>query len=360
MAINFVPNKCSKIMKICIDDKIPYVKGVFEPYAEVEYMPGGLASPGMVRHADALMIRTRTHCNEALLKDSSVRFIATATIGYDHIDQAFCQRQGIAWTNAAGCNADSVAMYVLSALHCLASKQGFSLKDKTIGIVGLGNVGERVAILAAKEGCRVLKNDPPKQKAMQAARSQSDNELVFREKPEDFVSLNQVLRESDIISLHPLLSYEGEDATYHLFDADRLSQLRSNQILINASRGEVVDNRALKVILKEKRLQACVLDVWENEPHIDSELLSLVDIATPHIAGYAIDGKANGSTMSVRAIARFFGMEALYHWTAGPLPESTPPYDILLDDSALRQNPLQFEALRTKAAITKVLSQNQV
>ena len=344
-------------MRIFIDDKIPYVRGIFEPYAEVEYLPGGLASPGKLRHADALLIRTRTLCNETSLAQSRVRFIATATIGYDHIDTDYCRQNGIVWKNAAGCNADSVAMYVGCALKHLAQKYSFNLKDKTLGIVGLGHVGEKVAAVASPLGCRVLKNDPLRQSAMLEGKTCSNNGLPYTDRAEDYISLDELIARADIISLHPNLHYETPYASYHLFDEKRLSQMQAHQILINASRGEVVDNEALKTALQHRSIKAAVLDVWENEPQIDQELLRLVAIATPHIAGYAIDGKANGSTMSVQAIARFFGIEDLYHWTAGPLPESTPPYDILLDDAALRQCPESFEALRSQAAITKVLSQ---
>lgn len=344
-------------MRIFIDDKIPYVRGVFEPYAEVEYLPGGLASPGKLRHADALLIRTRTLCNETSLAQSRVRFIATATIGYDHIDTDYCRLNGIVWKNAAGCNAESVAMYVGCALKHLAQKYSFNLKDKTLGIVGLGHVGEKVATVASQLGCRVLKNDPHRRAAMLEGKNCSDNGLLYTDRAEDYISLDELIARADIISLHPNLHHDAPYASYHLFDEQRLSQMQAHQILINASRGEVVDNEALKTALQHRSIKAAVLDVWENEPQIDQELLSLVAIATPHIAGYAIDGKANGSTMSVQAIARFFGIEDLYHWTAGPLPESTPPYDILLDDAALRQCPESFEALRPQAAITKVLSQ---
>lgn len=344
-------------MRICIDDKIPYVKGVFEPYAEVEYLPGGLASPGKLRHADALLIRTRTLCNETSLAQSCVRFIATATIGYDHIDTDYCRRNGILWKNAAGCNADSVAMYVGCGLKHLAQKHSFNLKDKTLGIVGLGHVGEKVAIVARQLGCRVLKNDPLRRVAMLKGKNCSDNGLPYTDQAEDYISLDELIAKADIISLHPNLHHEAPYASYHLFDEQRLSQMQKHQILINASRGEVVDNQALKAVLQHQSIKAAVLDVWENEPQIDQELLNLVDIATPHIAGYAIDGKAKGSEMSVQAIARHFGIEELYHWQVSSLPEQSEAYQIMVDDAALRQCPESFEALRPQAAITKVLSQ---
>ena len=343
-------------MKICIDDKIPYIKGVLEPYAEVEYLPGGLASPGKLRHADALIIRTRTLCNELTLAHSKISFIATATIGYDHIDTDFCQRRAITWTNAAGCNADSVAMYIVCALKQLAKNHHFNLQDQCLGIVGLGHVGEKVAAVASQLGCRVLKNDPLRQSAMLEGKTCSDNGLPYTDRAEDYISLDELMARADIISLHPNLHYETPYASYHLFDEKRLSQMQAHQILINASRGEVVDYKALKEALKAQQIKAAVLDVWENEPNLDRELLDWVEIATPHIAGYAIDGKARGTEMSVQALARHFGITELYDWKVESLPSHTAPYDILLDDAALRQAPEQFEELRAKSAITKVLS----
>ncbi len=327
-------------MKICIDDKIPYIRGVFEEYASVEYLPGGVLPPGKHCDADALIIRTRTLCNAATLQNCpQLRFIATATIGYDHIDTAYCQSHGISWTNAPGCNADSVAMYIMAALGELARRHGFALEERCLGIVGVGEVGGRVAALARSRGCRVLENDPFKQAVHPS-----------------YVSLEEIIARADIITLHPWLSHEGPHATWHLFDRERLYRLKAHQILINASRGEVVDNTALKEVLQARRIQAAVLDVWEHEPHIDTELLPLLDIATPHIAGYSIDGKANGTRMSVQAVARYFGLEPLYQWKVEGLPRCTPVYNILLDDAALRLHPADFESLRPQAAITRVLS----
>ncbi len=267
-------------MKIVCDHKIPFLKGALEPYAEVVYLPGNRIAAADVKDADALITRTRTKCNAALLEHSAVKMIATATIGYDHIDTEWCEQKGIAWTNAPGCNSGSVQQYIASVLAGLAQEPGFRFEDKTLGVVGVGNVGKKVARLAEILGFRVLLNDPPRARA---------------EGPEAFVSLEQLIRESDIITLHVPLETKGPDATYHLFDAKRLQGLSPHQILINSSRGEVVDNQALKTCLKQGGIKAAVLDVWEKEPAVDLELLGLVLYGTPHIAGYSADGKDNGT-----------------------------------------------------------------
>ncbi|MBO4536323.1 MAG: 4-phosphoerythronate dehydrogenase, partial [Bacteroidales bacterium] len=268
-------------MKIVCDDKIPFLRGVFEPYAEVVYLPGAAITAADVRDADALIVRTRTRCNCALLEGSSVRVIASATIGYDHIDTAWCSEHGIEWANAPGCNSGSVAQYIASALKVLAERFDLDLGNTTFGIVGVGHVGGKVARVAQALGMRVLLNDPPRAAA---------------EGPDGFVSLDDLIAGSDIITLHVPLTSE----THHLFDAGRLSQMRPDQILINTSRGEVVDGEALKSALRARRLATAVLDVWEHEPDIDPELAQLVEIATPHIAGYSQDGKAAGTTAAVR------------------------------------------------------------
>lgn len=244
-----------------------------------------------------------------LLDGTRIRFIATATIGYDHIDTLYCDAHRVTWTNAAGCNSSSVQQYIAAALFHLAQKLRFTLSEKTIGIVGVGNVGGKVEKLCKTLGMRVLLNDPPRAR---------------REGLAGFVPLDDIIEQADILTFHVPLNREGEDKTYHLIDEKFLSRLKRNQILINSSRGGILDTKALKPILKEKKLAACVLDVWEHEPDIDLELLDLVDIGTPHIAGYSADGKANGTSMSVQALSRFFGL-GLDTWYPErvPLPECT-------------------------------------
>lgn len=303
-------------MKIVIDNKIPFIRGVFEPYADVVYLPGKDTTPDVVRDADALITRTRTICNESLLKGSSVKVIATATIGYDHIDTAWCERNGIFWTNAPGCNSWSVKQYIASTLVTLAARYGLELDKMTLGVIGVGNVGSKVAEAAGILGMKVLLNDPPRAR---------------REGGDAFVGLDELLSQADIITVHVPLEKEGPDATWHLFDAARIATLRPTQILINSSRGPVVDNQALKAALLGGRLKAAVLDVWEGEPAIDTELMSMLAVATPHIAGYSADGKANGTSMSVRAVARALGIKALEDWTASGVPTPVQPLSFELD-----------------------------
>jgi erythronate-4-phosphate dehydrogenase len=339
-------------MKIVIDKKIPFIEGVLERYGEVVYLEGREITQDDVRNADALIIRTRTTCNRALLEGTKVRFIASATIGFDHIDTAFCEANNIFWTSAAGCNSSSVQQYIAAALFHLAEEFQFELAQKTIGIVGVGNVGSKVAKLCQALGMRVLLNDPPRER---------------REGPQEFVSLKTVIEQADILTLHVPLNLEVKDKTLHMVDERLLSKFKKNQILINSSRGEVVKNDALKSSLKKKKIADCVLDVWEHEPDIDRELLGLVEIATPHIAGYSADGKANGTAMSVQAFSRFFGLDLdAWYPEKVPLPFSTTlevecsnlsnqavlaglvkrTYDILADDARLRMSPETFERQR--------------
>ena len=340
-------------MKIVCDNKIPFLRGVLEPYAEVVYLPGKETTPEVVKDADALITRTRTICSEALLKGSSVKVIATATIGFDHIDTEWCERNGIIWRNAPGCNSWSVKQYIGSVLVRLAQKHGLSLEGMTLGVVGVGNVGSKVARVGRALGMKVLLNDPPRAR---------------REGPEGFVSLDEIVAKSDIITLHVPLSREGEDATWHLFDAARIASMRPSQILINSSRGPVVDNPALKQALKSRSILAGVLDVWEGEPDLDRELIELLDITTPHIAGYSADGKANGTAASVRTVSEILGLP-LVDWAPEGIPAPAQSldfsidaagksrqeviseailhaYDVLSDSDALRAKPELFEKLR--------------
>lgn len=303
-------------MKIVIDNKIPFIRGVFEPFADVVYLPGRETTAEVVKDADALITRTRTICNESLLKGSSVKVIATATIGYDHIDTAWCESNGISWTNAPGCNSWSVKQYMASILVTLAARYGLELDKMTLGVIGVGNVGSKVAEVASLIGMKVLLNDPPRAR---------------REGGDAFVGLDELLAQADIITVHVPLEKEGPDATWHLFNDARIATLRPDQILINSSRGPVVDNQALKAALRGGRLKAAVLDVWEGEPAIDTELMSLLAIATPHIAGYSADGKANGTSMSVRAVARILGIEPLKDWTASGVPAPVQPLSFEID-----------------------------
>lgn len=339
-------------MKVIIDDKIPYIKGALESVAEVVYLPGNKTTPQIVRDADAIITRTRTRCNERLLAGSSVKFIATATIGFDHIDTDYCDQAGIKWTNAPGCNSSSVEQYIASALLVMAEKKGFELSEKTIGIIGVGNVGSKVARIAEIFGMKILLNDPPRARA---------------EGKQSFVDLNVILEQADIITLHVPLNPEGIDKTYHLADETFFVKMKKRPIFINSCRGEVNDILALKEALKSRQISGAVIDCWEKEPNIDPDLLDLVDLATPHIAGYSKDGKANGTSMSIQALSRFFHLD-IDDWKCEhvELPASTEiylkgtnkseqnifseailaTYDIREDDQRLRNSLDTFEKQR--------------
>lgn len=339
-------------MKIIIDDKIPYIRGAFEDVAEVIYLPGSKTTAEIAKNADAIVTRTRTICNEKLLAGSSVKFIATATIGYDHIDTDYCDAAGIKWTNAPGCNSKSVEQYIASALMVLAETKKLKLKDLCIGIVGVGNVGSKVAKICEIFGMKVLLNDPPRERA---------------EGSDKFVSLETIKNEADIISLHVPLNIKGEDATFHMGNESFFSALKKRPVLINSCRGEVIKTDAVKKALKTKQLSSFVCDCWENEPDLDLELLEMTEIATPHIAGYSKDGKAKGTLMSVLAISDFFGL-GLNNWQPSGVELPTNPiieidgegmneqevfskailhtYDIRHDDKLLRLSPEHFEQQR--------------
>ncbi|MCQ2182407.1 MAG: 4-phosphoerythronate dehydrogenase [Bacteroidales bacterium] len=291
-------------MKIVCDDRIPFIRGVFDPYAEVCCLAGEATTPDAVKDADAVVTRTRTICDGALLEGSRVRIVSSATIGYDHIDTRWCDAHRVVWRNAPGCNSGSVAQYIASAIVCLARKHGLDFAGMTLGIVGVGHVGSKVAKVGEAFGMKVLLCDPPRER---------------REKTGGFVDLDTLIAGSDIITLHVPLEREGVDATYHLFGEERLGRMTSDQILINSSRGPVVDNVALKRLLGTGRLKGAVLDVWENEPAIDRELLGLVDFGTPHIAGYSADGKANGTSAAVRAVAEVLDLP-LKEFSVAELP----------------------------------------
>ena len=288
-------------MKIVIDDKIPYIRGVIEGFnidADVVYLPGKSISRADVKDADALIIRTRTRCNRELLEGSKVKFIATATIGYDHIDTKYCQEAGIYWTNCPGCNSESVAQYMHSVLLLLKREKGMDLKSLTLGIVGVGHVGSKVADIGRKLNMKVLLCDPPRAK---------------REGDFSFCSIEDIIGQSDIITFHTPLVRAGKYATYHIADKTFFDNLSKKTVIINTSRGEVVDNQALLQALNDGEVVNAVIDVWENEPDISLPLLNKVYIGTPHIAGYAADGKANATRMSLEAFCKFFGINMTFH-----------------------------------------------
>jgi erythronate-4-phosphate dehydrogenase len=340
------------MIRIVADHKIPFLKGALEGAASMVYLPGGEISRRDIMDADALITRTRTRCDRSLLEGTKVKFIASATIGYDHIDTVFCREAGIGWTSAPGCNASSVRQYMVSALLYLAVSRGLDLTKLTLGVVGVGNVGSRVAAAAEILGMKVLINDPPRAR---------------REGWDAFVSLEEILERSDVITLHVPLNRGGEDNTYRMVDKRFMERIRPGSILVNTSRGGVVSERDLIRGIEGGKLSGVILDVFENEPVINLELLKMTTLATPHIAGYSLDGKANGTGMAVRAVSKAFAL-GMDDWEPDriPMPEETDlladagsrertellweiyraTYDITVDDSRLKDNPDAFESLR--------------
>lgn len=337
-------------MKVVVDSGIPYIKGVLEPYAQIIYKEGSTIGKADVRDASALIIRTRTKCNEELLSGSNLKFVATATIGKDHVDEDYCLNNNIYFTNAAGCNSFGVVQYVLTALFSLNI---YDLKGKTIGIIGAGNIGERLANLASVFGMNVLRCDPPLKNSLK------ENPKIFKNdflrsslKFEDYHSIDYVLGSSDIISLH----VPFDESTSNMAGKSFFMKMKPGSVFINTSRGEVVDEETL--IKFENKFSAIVLDVWKEEPSINRTLMNLATIATPHIAGYSLEGKINATVMSINSFGSYFDIDALRKFKidlppfpklknrgtiASILNEIFPIKDI---DSLLRNNPERFEQLR--------------
>lgn len=324
--------------KIIADDKIPFLKGVLEPFADIEYYLGKEITNKIVKDADALITRTRTKCNKDLLDDSSIKLITTATIGYDHIDTKYCDENNIKWINAPGCNSSSVMQYITSALLTIANKEKINLSEKTIGIIGVGNVGSKIQKVAEILGMKILLNDPPRER---------------KEGNEKFCSLKKIIAEADIITFHVPLNKVGSDKTYHLADDNFFNQLKKKSIIINSSRGEVVETNALKSAIKNKQISNVILDVWENEPNIDLELLDLIDIATPHIAGYSADGKANGTSVCVNEINKYFNLGLEKKWYPKNIPLPQNGNEININCSNKQDQELLFEIVEQTYSIVE-------
>ena len=280
-------------MRIVADENIPLLDEFFAGFGEIRRLPGRSIDAAAVADADLLLVRSVTQVDRALLDGSAVKFVGTCTIGTDHLDLDYFQQAGITWASAPGCNARGVVDYVLGSLLVLAEQQGVDLATRTYGVVGAGQVGSRLLKVLRGLGWRVLVCDPPRQ----------------ADEGGDFVSLQQVLAECDVISLHTPLERLGEHPTYHLFDHARLAALKPGSWLINASRGAVVDNQALRELLPQRSDLQVVLDVWEGEPQADVELAALCRIATPHIAGYSLDGKLRGTAQIYQALCQHLGVE---------------------------------------------------
>ncbi|TSA30274.1 MAG: 4-phosphoerythronate dehydrogenase, partial [Ignavibacteriales bacterium] len=279
-------------MKIVVDENIPQAREAFDSLGEVIFSNGRKISNELLVDADVLLVRSITNVNEKLLTGTNVKFVATATAGTDHVDKEYLIRNKIAFADAAGCNSFSVAEYLIAALSNIFSNNNFSFNGKSLGIVGIGNVGNKVVCFAKALGFNVKQNDPP-------------IERKFGDK--DFVTLKDILQ-CDIISFHVPLTHSGIDKTYHLLNDKNLNQIKSETVLINTSRGEVVDNKALKKRLQNKNDLITVLDVWENEPNIDFELLEKVNLCSAHIAGYSLEGKINGTEIIYDKLCSFLGI----------------------------------------------------
>ncbi len=334
-------------MKIVADKDIPFLEGVFEPYAEVVYKKGDEIVREDVVDADVLIVRTRTTCGPELLDGTSVKMVTTATIGTDHIDIEYCKNNGIVVANAAGCNAGGVMQYVFSAVYGIAARKGIKVDDANFGIVGVGNVGTKIEELARYLGFNVLRCDPPRAAA---------------EGEDGFCSLEYLLENSQIVTMHVPL----DDTTRGMADETFFALMQPGSIFINAARGEVIDEKAL--IAASPKLGAVVIDTWCNEPNINLDLLEVADIATPHIAGYSYQGKENATIMAVRAVARQMGIRQLRFYRPNDPDEDRGPilldlkgknhgeiaavfqynYPIFTDDFRLRMNPEGFEKLRAQ------------
>lgn len=333
-------------MKIVADKNIPFLEGVFEPYAEVVYIDGCQITRDDIIDADALIIRTRTKCNADLLDGTKVSLISTATIGTDHIDLEYCNEHCIEVHNAEGCNAGGVMQYVFSALYGVAARKNIKLDGANLGIIGVGHVGRKVEYMAKYLGFNVLRCDPPR---------------AAVEGDEGFCSLEYLLENSQIVTLHTPL----DETTKGMADEDFFLRLKPGTIFINASRGEVMDENALKAAYP--KLGAAIIDTWNNEPDVDEDLIDLVDVATPHIAGYSFQGKQNGTASAVQSVAKHFGISELYDfYPENDIPDHEPilldlkgkkqgeiaaviqyNYPIFTDDFRFRMEPDNFEKMRS-------------
>ncbi len=356
-------------MKIVADENIPCVEQAFASLGEVTLLPGRSMQPAQLRDADILLVRSVTAVDQALLEHSSVRFVGSATIGFDHVDRAYLQQHDIGFATAPGSNATSAAEYVVSALLVLAERKGFALAGKTVGIIGCGNVGSRVRKKLAALDMRCVINDPP---------------LQAQGGHEDFVSLDEVLQ-ADVITVHVPYTRDGDYPTHHLFDEALLRRLSPGALFINTSRGAVTDNRALDALLAERDDLSVVLDVWEGEPAINTSLLQRVDLGTSHIAGYSLDGKLRGTEMIYRSASDWFGhpgrWSAADYLPAGSVVERSDSgvsamlraavfsvYDIRADDARLRamlalppdEQAAYFDRLRKEYPVRREFSSTSV
>jgi len=303
-------------MKIVADGNIPFVEACFSHLGQIRVVPGRQIAPETVADADVLLVRSVTAVDRRLLEGSRVRFVATATIGLEHVDVDYLRAQGIGFASAPGSNANSVAEYVAAALLFVGRKHGVPFQGKSIGIVGVGNVGTRVAAKCEALGMRTVLNDPP------LARQTGDPK---------YRPLDEVLA-CDVVTLHTPLTQEGPDPTFHLAGGAFFDRLRPGAVFLNTSRGGVHDTEALKAAMARGRLKAAVLDVWEGEPNIDQDLLRKVDLSTPHIAGYSLDGKIAGLILIYRAVCRHLGVRPIHEAREFLPPPAVPSIELETGD----------------------------
>lgn len=348
----FRENKNWKMMKrIIIESHVPYVGDAFQGVADAIFLPPEEITPEAVREADALIVRTRTRCDASLLEGSRVRFVATATIGTDHIDLDYCRRTGIEVVSAPGCNAPAVAQYVWSSILRLRPDSWRSL---VVGIVGLGHVGAIVADWARQLGVTVLACDPPRCRE----HGGWDAAIPYEAGKEPFVSLREIAGRADVVTFHTPHTTSGTDATHHLADSVFFASLERCPLVINAARGPIVDTEAILSAIKARCISGCVIDCWEGEPAINGELLGLADIATPHIAGYSIEGKQRATRAVVTAALRFFGcLGRRWHGSAIDTAVGTPGVAVTAGNIIASYDPFEDSA-RLKSSFTPAVFEN--
>lgn len=349
-------------MKIVIDENIAFAEEAFSRFGDIELYNGREITNEILKDADALITRSITNVNEQLLSNTNVKFVGTATIGTDHIDLDYLQSRSITFASAAGCNSWAVTEYVFSAISHLCSEHNISLTGKSIGIVGVGNIGSRIARVGEAIGLKVVKNDPP---------------LKRETGSDEYKELNDTL-DCDIVTFHVPLNKEGLDKTVHLLNEQNIENIKPGTILINTSRGPVVENSALKRRLLDNKDIYTVLDVWENEPNIDYELLNHVNIGTAHIAGYSLEGKVNGTKMVYDALCEFLGVEKSWNPSLPPVANNKiyadknntvekflegifkSSYIVKTDDELLRDRNNRFDRLRKNYKLRRELVNYEV
>ena len=307
-------------MKIVADQNIPQVYEAFSDIGEVELLPGREIARKHLLDCQCLLVRTVTQINENLLHDTAVEFVGTATVGTDHVDLNYLEQNQISFSNAAGCNAEGVSEYVINGLFALSERRGFDPFDLMAGIIGCGNIGSRLLQKLQALGIETLINDPPLEEA-----GTPDYQ---------FVDLDTILSECNFITLHVPLTREGDHPTFHLFNQERLQQLNRNCILVNAARGSVVDNAALLNLLERRFDLTIFLDTWENEPDISRALLQKVDLATPHVAGYSVEGRLLATQMILDKACKHFSAKS--NWRLSQILPKTIDLRIDASDNQLR------------------------